>query len=401
MMNAEIIAIGSELLLGVTVDTNSAYLARHLADLGIPLLRVSLVDDRRERITAAIEEALNRADLVICTGGLGPTLDDMTREAAAQALGRPLEFRQDLLDQIAARFAAMQRPMSDTNRLQAYVPQGGRALENTQGTAPAFLVEGENGQGTLIALPGVPREMQTLFTTAVLPYLRDECGASGTMVVRTLYVAGMGESMIGEQIVDLMRLDNPTVGTSARQGQCELRLVARGETRAAAEALIAPVETALRERLGSALVGDEPLEQQVVQLLARHHCSLAIYEGNPMAPLYRALSALPDGLAPVCGVIIRSPTPSADASSVAPLAHAGAYSAMANYACTLGVGIQVAAKTDEDGFTSVCVALAFRGGDRFVKQSADLRHPQGWEYVANLALDAVRRYLVEEHEGEG
>ncbi|PMP82736.1 MAG: competence/damage-inducible protein A, partial [Chloroflexus aggregans] len=121
-MDAEIIAIGSELLLGVTIDTNSAYIARQLAAAGVNVYRKTVVGDNTERITAAIREALGRADLVICTGGLGPTLDDVTREAVAAAFDRPLEFHQELLDQIAARFAAMNRPMSESNRRQAYVP---------------------------------------------------------------------------------------------------------------------------------------------------------------------------------------------------------------------------------------------------------------------------------------
>jgi len=128
-MNAEIIAIGSELLLGATIDTNSAYLARQLAAIGVNLFRKSVVGDNEERIAATVAEALDRADLVICTGGLGPTIDDMTREAVRRALGRPLVFHQHLLDQIAARFRAFGRTMSESNRRQAYVPEGARIVE--------------------------------------------------------------------------------------------------------------------------------------------------------------------------------------------------------------------------------------------------------------------------------
>ena len=164
-MNAEIIAIGSELLLGETVDTNSAYLARQLASIGVGLFRKTVVGDNEARIAATIGEALGRAELVICTGGLGPTVDDMTREAVARALGRPLGFQQHLLDQIEARFRSFGRTMSESNRRQAYVPAGARIVENPRGTAPAFIVE--DARGTVAVLPGVPTEMRYLWEHAL------------------------------------------------------------------------------------------------------------------------------------------------------------------------------------------------------------------------------------------
>src|SRR4029453_14027735 len=185
-MNAEIIATGSELVLGETVDTNSAYLARQLAAIGISLFRKTTVGDNEDRIAAMVDEALGRADLVICTGGLGPTVDDKTREAVARATGRPLVFHQHLLDQIEARFRSFGRTMSASNRQQAYVPEGARIVENPRGTAPAFIVEadqnpnpstgsaGAAGRGaTVVVLPGVPSEMRYLWEHAILPYLRD------------------------------------------------------------------------------------------------------------------------------------------------------------------------------------------------------------------------------------
>src|SRR5919197_237406 len=176
-MNAEIIATGSELVLGETVDTNSAYLARQLAAIGINLFRKTAVGDNEDRIAAIVGEALGRADLVICTGGLGPTVDDVTREAVARATGRPLVFHQHLLDQIEARFRSFGRTMSPSNRRQAYVPEGARIVENPRGTAPSFIVE--DARGTVVVLPGVPAEMRYLTEHAVLPYLRDERGQTG------------------------------------------------------------------------------------------------------------------------------------------------------------------------------------------------------------------------------
>lgn len=395
-MDAEIIAIGSEILLGATVDTNSAYLARQLAGAGVNLFRKTVVGDNTERIAAAIGEALGRADLVICTGGLGPTLDDVTREAVALAFGRELEFRQELLDQVAARFAAMSRPMSESNRRQAYVPAGARAIENPRGTAPAFIVEDE--RGTVVVLPGVPYEMRYLFEHAVLPYLRDERGVTDVILVKTIHATGLGESVIGELIADLMVATNPTVGISAKQARYELRIGAKGASQAEAEALIAQAEATIRERLGKHVIGDEPLPHAVARLLAEQGKTLAIYEGSALAPIYRALHTAPNGLASVRGVVIHPLDLPADAQAAASLAHAGALSAAEQWRSDVGLAAQAASSPDERGFTSVSVALTFLGGNRQVTRSYDLRQPEGWEFVGTLGLDLLRRYLMGEAE---
>lgn len=395
-MKVEILAIGTELTLGVTVDTNSAYLARHLTEAGIPPSRVSIVDDNVERIAALMQEALGRSDLVLCTGGLGPTVDDMTREAAARALGRPLEFRQELLDQIAARFAAFNRVMSENNRTQAYVPQGARVLENPRGTAPAFIVEDE--RGTLIVLPGVPHEMRYLFENAVMPYLRDERGVRGITVVRTLHVALVGESVIGEQIADLMRLEHPVVGISAKMGRCELRISARAEDRATAESIIAPVEAELRQRLGSALMDNETISQQVVRLLRERNLTLALYEGNSVAPVYQAFFALPDGLRQVRGIMIHPLDQPADEQAILSLAQAGAARMQNHWTSDLSLGVQAMDHPQSDGFTPVCAVLRTPDGEQHAAGRYDLRQTESWDYVSNLALDMVRRYLSTEPE---
>lgn len=395
-MDAEIIAIGSEILLGATIDTNSAYLARQLAAAGVNLFRKSVVGDNTERIAASIKEALSRADLVICTGGLGPTLDDVTREAVALAFGRALEFRQDLLDQIAARFAAFGRPMSESNQRQAYVPAGARAVENPRGTAPAFIVESD--EGTVIVLPGVPYEMRYLFEHAVIPYLRDERGVTDVILVKTLHATGLGESVIGEIIADLMVASNPTVGISAKQARYELRIGARAGSRPEAEALIAQAEATIRERLGQHLIGDAPLPDSVAQLLKERDISLALYEGSAIAPVYRALAATPGGLDLLRGVVIHPLDRPTDEYAAAALAHAGAISSADRWRSDLGLGVQAASNIDEQGFTAVSVALSFPGGRRQVSRRYDLRQPEGWEFVGTLGLDLLRRYLIGEPE---
>ncbi|MFQ3663724.1 MAG: CinA family nicotinamide mononucleotide deamidase-related protein [Chloroflexaceae bacterium] len=391
-MDAEIIAIGSELLLGATIDTNSAYLARELAAAGVNLYRKTVVGDNAERIARCVREALERADLVICSGGLGPTPDDVTREGVAMALGRPLEFRQELLDQIQARFSAMGRTMSESNRRQAYVPAGARAISNPRGTAPAFLVE--DPRGTVVVLPGVPYELRYLFENTVLPYLREERGVTDVILVKTLHATGLGESVIGELLADLMQQANPTLGISAKQARYELRLGARAASRAEAEALVARAEATIRERLGPNLTGDAPLAEAVVRLLRERNLTLSLFEGAAAAPIYRALARVPGALDCLRGLIVHPLEQPADERAAAALALAGARDAAARWGSPLALGVQAATTPDPSGLTPVCVALVTPEGDREVTRRYDLRQPEGWEFVATLALDLTRRYLL-------
>ncbi|MEF3274774.1 MAG: CinA family nicotinamide mononucleotide deamidase-related protein [Chloroflexus sp.] len=395
-MNAEIIAIGSELLLGVTVDTNSAYLARQLAAAGVNVYRKTVVGDNSERIATAIREALERADLVICTGGLGPTPDDVTREAVAAVFNRPLEFHQELLDQIAARFAAMNRSMSESNRRQAYLPAGARAIPNPRGTAPAFLIEDE--RGTVIVLPGVPAEMRYLFETAVIPYLREERGITTVILVRTLHAVGLGESVIGERIADLMQQANPTVGISAKRARYELRIGARAESQADAEAMIAQTEAIIRERLGPYLLGTEELPTVVARLLHEQNLTLALYEGMIQAPALQALLAAPDIEQFLRGVEVHPLDRPADAQAASDLAAAGAASVADRWQSDLALGVQPASVPNEQGFTPVAFTLITPDGERRLTRPFDLRTNEGREFIGTAALDLLRRYLAREPE---
>ncbi len=394
MITAEIIAIGSELLLGVTIDTNSAYLARQLATVGALVVRKSIVGDNKEHIATAINEARQRADIVICTGGLGPTLDDVTREAVAHACGRPLEFHQPLLDQIAARFASFGRTMSDSNHRQAYIPRGARIIENPRGTAPAFLVE--DNRGTVIVLPGVPHEMRFLFETAVLSYMRQELGLRGVILVRVLHVVGLGESIIGERIADFMQMDNPVVGTSASHGRCELRLSAQAESTEAAEAILMPVERGIRERLGDCLLGTESLAEQVMRLLHEHTLSLALYEGNTTAAVYRAISALPAWENHVLGVTIQPPDEFVHEAHLPSLAQAKATQIREHWQCDRAIAIQATPQTDDNDRTSVSIAILSPNGIQHITRHYDLRHSEGWEFVVTATLNLLRRSIIEQ-----
>ncbi len=250
---AELIAIGTELLLGEIQDTNSRYLARALRDVGINMYRATLIGDNSARISALIREAVQRADIVITTGGLGPTVDDPTRQAAADAFGLGLEFREELWQQILARFQRFGRPATENNRRQAYVPQGALPLENAVGTAPAFIVE-QSGKA-LICLPGVPREMEYLWQEKVLPYLRGAFHLTGLIKARVLHTAGVGESQVDELVGDLEELENPTVGLLAHPGQVDIRLTAKADSEEEANRMLAALESEVRARMGDAIFG--------------------------------------------------------------------------------------------------------------------------------------------------
>ena len=197
-MRAEIVTTGTELLLGQIDDTNATYLARQLRDLGIDLYFRTTVGDNEVRIAQALEQALLRADLVITTGGLGPTVDDVTREAVARATGRPLALHPELLAQIEAFFARFGSRMGDNNRRQAYLPEGCIPVENPVGTAPAFIVEDE--RGTIVTLPGVPSEMVYLMKHTIVPYLQGRLGHRDVLVTRVLRTVALGESAIDERL---------------------------------------------------------------------------------------------------------------------------------------------------------------------------------------------------------
>jgi competence/damage-inducible protein CinA-like protein len=277
-MHAEIIATGSELLLGEVVDTNSTYIARRLREIGLNLFFKTVVGDNEQRMEEALRIALNRSDVIITTGGLGPTVDDVTRPAVARAVDRELIFSADLLAQIQARFRAYGVPMGENNRRQAYMPQDAIPIENPVGTAPSFIVQYEGH--FIISLPGVPREMEYLMEHAVLPYLRETLHLTDAIVIRTLHTVGQGESRIDEAIGEFETATNPTVGLSAKTGQVDIRITAKAATQEEAAALNADMEQGVRAKVGQFVFGvdDDTLESVVAQLLIASGLSLASME---------------------------------------------------------------------------------------------------------------------------
>lgn len=291
-MYAEIVSIGEELLSSdsETIDTNSVFITKQLGSIGIRVLYKTTVGDDETRITDVLKLALSRADVIITTGGLGPTVDDMTRQGVANAFGVGLSLHQDLLDDIAAKFARFNTRMSDNNRVQALLPDGAAAINNPAGTAPGFTMARDGKY--MLSLPGVPREMKAMMEQSVIPFLKEKIGTLGIIKTRVLRTAGIGESMIDEQIGHLERLSNPTVGLNAHAGQTDIRITARAATWEEADALIAPVEAEVREKLGDHLFGvdKETLEQAFAEVLKQLDYRAVVCEIGTEGAMARRLS---------------------------------------------------------------------------------------------------------------
>lgn len=297
MTSAEIITIGTEILLGEIVDTNTRYIARTLRSLGVDLYRTITIGDNVDRIASAISHSMEHANIIITTGGLGPTVDDPTREAVAKAIGVETEFREDLWHQVVETIARYGRTPSENQKRQAYVPQGAIGLRNPVGTAPCFIVETE--KNAVISLPGVPAEMEHVLHESVIPYLQKRFGLDEVIKVRVLHCAGLGEGMIDEKIADLETLSNPTVGLAAHTGVVDVRITAKAKNESEADELIAKVEADVRERLGSVVFGvdEDKLENVVLDMLAKRGLTLTAIESGLDGLLTRKLpntASLPD-----------------------------------------------------------------------------------------------------------
>jgi len=302
MPSAEIITIGTEILLGEIVDTNTRYIARTLRGLGVDIYRTVTIGDNVERIADAIRHSMTRADIVITTGGLGPTVDDPTRDAVAKAVDVETEFREDLWEQVVAIISRYGRKPSENQKRQAYVPKGAIAVSNPVGTAPCFIVEtpsrvppsptgrgvGSEGEGSgvresvVISLPGVPNEMEHILHESVIPYLQKRFDLNEVIKIRILHCSGLGEGMIDEQIGDLETLSNPTVGLAAHTGVVDIRIAAKARSEAEADAMIAQVETQARERLGDHIFGvdEEKLEEAALNAVAKRGWTLIAIESG-------------------------------------------------------------------------------------------------------------------------
>lgn len=279
-MQAELVIIGTELLLGEIVDTNAQFLAQRLSEYGINLYYKSTVGDNWLRIVETLSRALSRSDIVIISGGLGPTDDDLTRAAVAAVTNRPLVLDEKALSTIEAYFRHRygEGQMPSNNRKQAYLPQGAHIMPNTRGTAPGFILE-HNGRA-IAALPGVPVEMEAMFEGSLLPYLQEKYDRE-VIVTRNLSFTGIGESALEELVKDIIASQsNPTIAPYASQGAVRIRLTARASFEDEAEALIEPVAREIASRTAEYLysTSGQSLEEVIGECLRSQGRTLAVAE---------------------------------------------------------------------------------------------------------------------------
>ncbi|MFZ5817824.1 MAG: competence/damage-inducible protein A [Bacillota bacterium] len=420
-MIAELLFVGTELLLGEILNTNAQYLSERLALLGVDVYYQTTVGDNPERMRATFRQALSRADVVIASGGLGPTMDDITREIAAEVTGRPLALDQQLVDELAAWFATRGRSMPENNKRQCMVPAGATVLRNDRGTAPGLIIPAEGGRAVIL-LPGPPIELKPMFEQQVIPYLTDRLGGVPlTLVSRTLRFIDIGESALEEAIGDLMEAQSdPTIAPYAKTGEVHLRLATKARTAEEGLARIAPVEAEIRRRVGRHCYGIDAtsLEEAVGRLLKERGLVLTLAESCtgglvakritdvPGSSAYFSMGfttyaneakqrflGVPEGLLAEHGAVSE------------PVAAAMAEGALRAAGADLAVGITGIA--GPDGGTpakpvgTVCFALAARGEKGGLPGGTWSRTVQLWgsradirDRSATFALGMIRRYIL-------
>jgi nicotinamide-nucleotide amidase len=373
MPSAEIITIGTEILLGEIVDTNTRYIARTLRGMGVDLYRTVTIGDNVDRIASAIQHSMERAEIVITTGGLGPTVDDPTRDAVAKAIGVEAEFREDLWEQVVAVISRYGRKPSENQKRQAYVPKGAIGIPNPVGTAPCFIVETE--RNAVLSLPGVPNEMEHILHESMIPYLQKRFNLDEIIKIRILHCSGLGEGMIDEKIADLEKLSNPTVGLAAHTGVVDIRIAAKAKNEAEADEMIAQIENQIRERLGDVVFGvdEDTLEDVTLSAVAKRGWTLVGIESGLDGLLARKV--------PHTASI-------ADLSSDSLLAALRAARADSNADVALGVAMHLEERAAD-------MALITPGGEKThrVTYGGPPRSLARWS--VNLALDWLRRRAME------
>ncbi|MGB3634917.1 MAG: competence/damage-inducible protein A [Rubrobacteraceae bacterium] len=414
--SAEIITIGTEMLLGDLVDTNTSWLSNNLARLGVGIYRHTTVGDNKARIVDAMREAATRSDLVITTGGLGPTSDDITNECLAQVAGKEMveyEAARDHVDEMFARFGRKPTP---SNYKQALFPEGTELIPNPLGTAPGALLELD---GTLFAtFPGVPGEMKNMFHETLAPLV--ESRSDGSIISKTLWFAGIGESALAEQVQDLLDAEDPTVAPLAGQGKVRLRITSRAATPEEAEAKIEPVAQDILARLGDYYFGEdeETLESAVARLLEAIGKTLALAESCTGGLLAKRLTDMPGSSAYFKEGLVTYTNESKERLLGVPeemLVENGAVSEPVAVKMAEGVrnasgadyGISVTGVAGPDGGTEEkFVGLVWIGFADDAGSFAERLDLSAWarsraairERSANRAFDLLRRHLEEQNE---
>lgn len=408
---AELIAVGTELLLGNITNTNAQYLSQKLSTLGINVFFHTVVGDNPQRLKDAVEIARGRADIIITTGGLGPTCDDLTKQTLASAFGKKLVYHEDIARQMEGYFARLGRPVTENNYQQCWLPEDCTILENDRGTAPGCAIFGEDC--LVIMLPGPPSECSNMFDKQAAPLLQKL--SNEVIVSHSLRVFGIGESAAEELLRDQMnRLTNPTLAPYAKSGEVELRITAKADTEEAAEAMIAPVEAEVREILGNKVYGVnvDSLEQVCLSLLIEKGVTVGTGESCTGGLIAKRLTDLPGASKVFTGSIV-SYTNEVKAQLLgvpealiaqhtpvsAPVAQAMAEGAKVALGCDLAVSTTGVAGPgpDEHGNPPglAYVALAAPEGT-LVKELhvGFMTREQVRLSVSQYGLDMIRRYLT-------
>lgn len=278
-MRAEIICIGTELLLGDIVNTNASFLSRGLAAIGIDVYHQVTVGDNPQRLLDALRQAASRSDIIITSGGLGPTVDDITVETVAKLIDRRIILDKKVLRDVKAVFKSRKVPFPCESTRQAFVPEGVPWIKNNVGSAPGLIADYKSAK--IICLPGPPREIEAMFTNDVVPYLKKLAGTSEALRTRTVKMTGLPESKVDGMVRDLLHLKPPTtVGIYAKLGQVELKIMSKARHAAVADREIAKIEKKIRSRLGDYIFGcdDETLESAIGELLRKKKMTIAVAE---------------------------------------------------------------------------------------------------------------------------
>ncbi len=411
-MGAELLTIGTELLLGQIVDTNASWMAQRLAEAGVDVYYKSTVGDNRGRIEAAMRLAMSRADVIIMTGGLGPTEDDLTRDVLAAVLDRPLRLDLQVLTAIEQRFAHRRVAMPENNRKQAMVPEGAEVLHNPRGTAPGLWIR--HGNRALVCMPGVPSEMRPMLADQVIPRIRQALGIQSRIVSRVLKTCGISESTLDQRIGDYFRdMRNPTIGVLAHAGEIHVRLTCKGEDAGEIAARLDDLEGKIRARLGHLIFGrdDEKLETVVGRLLRERAATLAVVESCTGGLLASRLTDVPGSSDYFArGVVaynleakahlLNVPASLVERHGVVSLEVARAMAAGVRQTSGTAFGLATTGIAGPTGGTPekpvglVCVALAWGGGDG-AREFRLLGDREQVKYRgAQMALEMLRRHLL-------
>jgi len=410
-MIVEIVSTGTELLLGQIVNTNAPYLARKLNELGFDAVYQTTVGDNRRRMSNVLAIALERADIVITSGGLGPTQGDITKEVSAELLERQLQLHEPSVEHIRGFFQRRRLTMTNNNLRQAMMPDGAIVVTNHRGTAPGVIIE--HNDKTIIHLPGPPMELEHMFEASILPYLTKRFGGQGVIISKVLRTFGIGESTLEERIRRfILAQKNPTIALLARSGEIHVRLTAKADSEPEASALIADLEASLREQINQYIFGidEQSLEQVVGEELCRQKLSIALAESCTGGAATAKLTDVPGSSSYLIGSVvsyanrIKTEQVGVDAAllqeygAVSPeTATAMAQGIRSKFVTDIGVGITGIAgpggSTPEKPVGLVYIAVAGPQGVVVEEEHFSGQRTAIKTRAVNSALDLLRRYL--------